>query len=124
MEQQDTFRYTYSAKEQEEVKRLREKYAPQPVAVEDKLAALRRLDEGVTQKAMAFSLTLGIIGTLIMGTGMCCVLVWSQMLIGIQVGLLGILGVVLAYPLYNRILKTERARIAPEVLRLTDELLK
>ncbi|MBQ8494863.1 MAG: hypothetical protein IJ465_03815 [Clostridia bacterium] len=124
MEQQDTFRYTYSAKEQEEVKRLREKYAPQPVAVEDKLAALRRLDEGVTQKAMAFSLTLGIIGTLIMGTGMCCVLVWSQMLIGIPVGLLGILGVVLAYPLYNRILKTERARIAPEVLRLTDELLK
>ena len=124
MEQQDTFRYTYSAKEQEEVKRLREKYAPQPVAVEDKLVALRRLDEGVTQKAMAFSLTLGIIGTLIMGTGMCCVLVWSQMLIGIPVGLLGILGVVLAYPLYNRILKTERARIAPEVLRLTDELLK
>ena len=124
MEQQDTFRYTYSAKEQEEVKRLREKYAPQPVAVEDKLAILRRLDEGVTQKAMAFSLTLGIIGTLIMGTGMCCVLVWSQMLIGIPVGLLGILGVVLAYPLYNRILKTERARIAPEVLRLTDELLK
>lgn len=124
MEQQDTFRYTYSAKEQEEVKRLREKYAPQPVAAEDKLAALRRLDEGVTQKAMAFSLTLGIIGTLIMGTGMCCVLVWSQMLIGIPVGLLGILGVVLAYPLYNRILKTERARIAPEVLRLTDELLK
>ena len=124
MEQQDTFRYTYSAKEQEEVKRLREKYAPQPVAVEDKLAALRRLDEGVTQKAMAFSLTLGIIGTLIMGTGMCCVLVWSQMLIGIPVGLMGILGVVLAYPLYNRILKTERARIAPEVLRLTDELLK
>lgn len=124
MEQQDTFRYTYSAKEQEEVKRLREKYAPQPVAAEDKLAALRRLDEGVTQKAMAFSLTLGIIGTLIMGTGMCCVLVWSRMLIGIPVGLLGILGVVLAYPLYNRILKTERARIAPEVLRLTDELLK
>ena len=124
MEQQDTFRYTYSAKEQEEVKRLREKYAPQPVAVEDKLATLRRLDEGVTQKAMAYSLTLGIIGTLIMGTGMCCVLVWSQMLIGIPVGLLGILGVVLAYPLYNRILKTERARIAPEVLRLTDELLK
>ncbi len=124
MEQQDTFRYTYSAKEQEEVKRLREKYAPQPVAAEDKLAALRRLDEGVTQKAMALSLTLGIIGTLIMGIGMCFVLVWSQMLIGIPVGLLGILGVVLAYPLYNRILKTERARIAPEVLRLTDELLK
>lgn len=124
MEHQDTFRYTYSAKEQEEVKRLREKYAPRPAEPEDKLTALRRLDEGVTQKAMTVSLTLGVISTLVFGTGMCCAMVWNNLFLGIPVGLVGMLGVVLAYPLYNRILKKERARIAPEVLRLTDELLK
>ncbi len=32
--------------------------------------------------------------------------------------------IALAYPVYNRVLKKERARIAPEILRLTEELLK
>ena len=48
----------------------------------------------------------------------------TAMFIGIPVGLIGIVLVALAYPVYNRILKKERQRIAPEILRLTDELLK
>ena len=46
------------------------------------------------------------------------------MLIGIVLGVAGLVLVALAYPVYNRILKTERQRIAPEILRLTDELLQ
>ena len=30
----------------------------------------------------------------------------------------------LAYPLYNRVLKTQRAKIAPNILRISDELLQ
>ena len=46
------------------------------------------------------------------------------MLAGIAVGIIGIVLVCLAYPIYNRIVKKEREKIAPEIIRLTDELMK
>ena len=46
------------------------------------------------------------------------------LILGIMVGLAGIVMVAAAYPTYNRVLKKEKKRIAPEILRLTDELLK
>ena len=46
------------------------------------------------------------------------------MLIGILVGILGIVLVCIAYPVYNRIIRKEREKIAPEILRMTDELMK
>ena len=46
------------------------------------------------------------------------------MVLGILVGVVGMVLVALAYPVYNRVLKTQRAQIAPEVLRLSEELLK
>lgn len=129
MEKRDeTFQYTYSAKEQAEVERIRKKYLP---AEEDKLEHLRKLDRSASQKAQAWSLVLGIIGTLIMGAGMSLCMTelsgflgGTAMFIGIPVGVAGLILVALAYPVYNRILKKERARIAPEILRLTEELMK
>ena len=47
-----------------------------------------------------------------------------SMIIGIVVGLVGMVPVALAYPIYDRVLKKQRKKIAPEILRLTDELLK
>ena len=44
--------------------------------------------------------------------------------LGILTGAAGLALVALAYPVYHRVLKRERARIAPEILRLTEELLK
>ena len=46
------------------------------------------------------------------------------LVIGICVGIAGMGLVALAYPLYNRVLKKQRRKIAPEILRLSDELLK
>ena len=117
------FNYTYSAKEQEEVKNIRKKYMPQE---EDKMQLLRRLDESVNQKASVISLVIGIIGALIMGTGMSLCMVWAGVLFipGIIVGVIGIALVCLAYPAYNKTLKKEREKIAPEIIRLTDELMK
>ena len=46
------------------------------------------------------------------------------MVIGILVGIVGMVLVALAYPLYNRVLKKQREKIAPEILRLTEELLQ
>lgn len=117
------FNYTYSAKEQEEVKNIRKKYMPQE---EDKMQLLRRLDESVNQKASVISLVIGIIGALIMGIGMSCCMVWADVLFipGIVIGVIGIALVCLAYPAYNKTLKKEREKIAPEIIRLTDELMK
>ena len=46
------------------------------------------------------------------------------MLLGIIIGIIGIVLVCVAYPIYNRIVKKEREKIAPEIIRLTDELIK
>ena len=133
MDKQETFHYTYSAKEQEEVKAIRQKYFPKE-NTEDALTQLRRLDASVTRKATVVSLVFGIIGALIMGIGMSLAMTdigtaiglqsGLAMLIGILIGIVGIALVCVAYPLYNRIIKTEREKIAPEILRLSDELLK
>ena len=125
MEQKQTegFQYSYSAKQKEEIKRIRSKYeAPQ----EDKMAYLRRLDESATRKGTIVSIVLGVIGTLVLGVGMCCILVWQNtwFLPGIVIGLLGIVGLSAAYPVFMQITKKEREKIAPEILRITEELLK
>lgn len=123
MENNENFRFSYSAAQQQEVENIRKKYLPPE---EDKLAWLRRLDESCTQKATALSLIVGVLGALILGVGMCCVLVWGGVwfIPGIAIGLVGIAVVCVAYPIYNRVLQTQRKRVAPEILRLTEELMQ
>lgn len=128
MDQKDSFTYTYSAKEQQEIERIRSKYLPRE---EDKMEQLRRLHHSASKKAQSVAITLGVIGALIMGTGMSiCMTELSTffgepaLLIGIAVGVVGMTLVALAYPVYNRTLRKVRQQIAPEILRLTDELLK
>ena len=131
MENKESFNYTYSAKEQEEIKAIRKKYVT-PEETEDKMAQLRRLDAGVYSKATTVSLIVGVIGALIMGIGMSLILTdigamlgtVLSMIIGISLGIVGIILVCLAYPIYNHTLTKEREKIAPEVIRLTDELMK
>ena len=128
------FSYNYSAKEQEELKRIREKYLPEEQKEENKLEKLYRLDNAATQKAQVVSLILGVVGALILGFGMSLIMTdLSRILgayrdmympIGIAIGLVGGILAGIAYPMYNLTLKRERERIATEVLRLTDELMK
>lgn len=119
----NSFEYTYSAPQQEEIKKIREKYMPRE---ENKMDYLRRLDRSAARKGTTVSLIVGILGTLILGSGMsmCMVGDSSMMIPGIIVGVLGMIPVALAYPIYTRITKKEREKIAPEILRLTEELMK
>ena len=123
-----SFEYTYSPQRQQEVEAIRKTYLPKE---EDKMEQLRRLHAVPTQKAQALSLAVGILGALIMGTGMSicmtdlgAALGSFAMALGIFVGIAGMVLVALAYPVFHRVLKRERERIAPEILRLTDELMK
>ena len=118
----NTFNYTYSGKEQAELEKIRKKYMP---VEQDKLAYIKKLDKSVNNKATMWSIMVGVIGTLIMGTGMslCMVAAKVWMIAGIIIGVIGMAILAVAYPLYVKILKKERERIAPEILRLTEELM-
>lgn len=118
-----TFQYTYSAREQAELRSIRNKYLPKE---ENKMELLRKLDAQVTQRATMHAMVVGIIGALILGVGMCCTILWSDQffVLGITVGIIGILIAAMALPIYNRTTKIERERVAPEILRLTDALIK
>jgi hypothetical protein len=125
---QETFTYTYSAQQQKEVQNIRKKYLPPET---DKMELLRKLHHSATQKAQIWALVLGVVGSLIMGTGMSLVMtdigevigLSDSFIPGIVVGIIGMIPVAFAYPTYNRVLKKERQRIAPEILRLSDELM-
>ena len=132
--QNSSFNYNYSAKEQAELKKIREKYIVKAESPElDKMEQLRRLDASVTKYAMVFSVIVGVIGALIMGFGMSLLMTDLKeilgpyedmaLLIGIIIGFSGIIAVIAAYPLYQHILARKRKKIAPEILRLTDELM-
>ncbi len=128
MENNQSFEYTYSAEQQQEIEAIRRKYLPKE---EDKMEQLRKLHYSATQKAQAASIAIGVVGALVLGTGMSLCMTdlgvslgHMAMVLGILVGLVGLVMVALAYPVYTGVLKKERTRIAPEILRLTEELLK
>lgn len=120
-DKKETFQYTYSAKQQAEINSIREKYLPR---AESKLERLRKLDQSSTRPGTVAALLLGVVGLTLFGVGMCCTMVWADRLFipGIVIGLLGIAGICGAYPLYGLITKKRREKIAPQILKLTEEL--
>ena len=130
MEKNEAFSYTYSAEQRQEIEEIRKKYLPPE---QNKMERLRKLHTSVGSKAMTLSLVIGIVGALILGSGMSLIMTdlaaslgiaaGAAMVLGVILGFVGLIMVALAYPVYDRVLKKERARIAPEILRLTDELL-
>lgn len=128
MENKEGFNFTYSATQRQEVESIRKKYLPKET---DKMEQLRRLHRSAGQKAQAWAIAVGVIGTLIMGTGMSLFMTELgaalgnlTLVLGICIGIAGMILIALAYPVYNRVLQKERQRIAPQILQLTEELLK
>lgn len=129
MNENETFKMTYSAEQQDEIQAIRRKYIiPEE---EDKMEQIRALDAKTTTKATMTAITVGVLGTLLMGLGMSlfmsdfgAFLGTLAMPVGILIGLMGIALGAFAYPLYLHTLKKEREKVAPEILRLTDELMK
>ena len=127
------FNYTYSTKQRDEVRAIRKKYTPTEPEDVDNITLLRNIDSEVTRKATVRALTTGVIGALLMGTGMSLLMTdlsstmgldsWIALLIGIVIGMVGLIIMCVTYPLYNHILERERARVADDVIRLSDELL-
>lgn len=121
MAKKEVFEYTYSAPRQSEVLKIREKYLPKEVT---KLDQLRALDAGVTRRGTVVCLIHGIVCALVLGLGMSYCMVWAGKLFfpGILIGCIGLAGMAATYPIYSRIVREDREKIAPEILRLTEEL--
>jgi hypothetical protein len=85
---------------------------------------LRRLDESATKPGTIAALVVGVLGTLTLGVGMCCTMLWADRFFvpGIVIGVVGLCAVGGAFPLYNHITKKQREKLAPDILRLTEEL--
>lgn len=107
----DSFEFTYSAKQQKEIERIRNKYVSKE---ESKMEQLIRLDKQAERPGTIASITIGTIGTLLLGVGMCCVLVWNSSIeffvAGIVIGIIGIMVAGFAYPIYKRVTKKEREK--------------
>lgn len=118
-----TFIYQYSAQKNREVELIRSKYLPRKVS---KLERLKKLDDRVQTAGQLQSLTLGIVGALVFGIGMCFGLDvfagadWLTLLFGAA----GILLMLPAYPVYKRISSRTKKLLTPEILRLSDEIMK
>ena len=85
---------------------------------------LRKLDRSVTRPGTIYSIIAGVLGSLIFGTGMSCVMVWGEtlMVAGIIIGISGLILIVSAYPLYAIITNKQKEKIGPQILALADEL--
>lgn len=104
---------------------LANEYAPKDTS---KVVALRKLDAKAKRPANIFAYSFGIISALILGVGMCLAMgqigdgttisfVW-----GIVIGIVGIIGVCVNYPIYKRMLENGKKKYAFEIIELAKEI--
>jgi len=119
------FNYTYKApteQERKEIEAIKRQYE-EPKSEEGKLERLRKLNNYVNGLATALSLIAGIGGILIFGLGLAMVLEWGLIVWGIIVMVVGIPPVIIAYPVYNKLIKRGKEKYGKEIIKLSDELL-
>lgn len=118
-----TFTYQYSAERNKEVESIRKKYIPKE---ENKLEQLKRLDARVQNAGVVQGLCFGIVGALVFGVVMCFFLnvfegaAWLAALFMI----IGTLFMLPAYPICKKLSKKAKAKHTPEILRLSEEIMK
>ena len=103
---------------------IAKEYAPK---ASSKITALRKLDKKAKHPATVFTYTWGIIFTLVFGTGMCLAMQVigsgvTHMVLGIVIGLLGVLGCSINYPIYKKILEKGKKKYAFEIVELAREI--
>lgn len=93
---------------------------------ESKVIALRKLDRKAKAPANVFVYTFGILMALVFGLGMCL----SMQIIGgekftipgIVIGIIGMLGLGMNYPIYKIILKSSKEKYAYDIIKLANEV--
>ena len=121
MNNDNSFSYAYSAKDNQEVLNIRKKYLPRE---ESKLQELKRLDSTVQNSGVIEALSVGVGSCLIFGVGLCLVMkaIGGMFWLGLVLGLVGIGGMIAAFPVYRKLFQKAKAEHTPRILELTEEL--
>ena len=104
---------------------LANEYAPKGTS---KVVALRKLDARAKLPATIFTYTFGILTALIMGVGMCLSMrvigngTTATFIAGIIIGIIGLVGMVINYPIYKKILDNGKQKYAVEIMQLAKEI--
>lgn len=104
---------------------LANEYAPKETS---RVVALRKLDAKAKRPASIFTYTFGIIAALIFGTGMCLVMgeigsgTSVSFILGIIIGIIGMVGMGVNYPIYKKILENGKQKYAFEIIELAKEI--
>ena len=99
-------------------------YAPKE---KSKIIALRKLDRRAKRPATIFTYTWGIISSLVLGTGMCLSMQvignsLTHMILGIIIGIIGMVGCGINYPIYTKILEKGKKKYAYEIIELARQI--
>ncbi len=100
---------------------IAKEYAPKD---NSKIIALRKLDAKAKLPATVFTYTCGIISTLVFGTGMCLAMkvIGDSMILGIIIGIIGMIGCGVNYPIYKKMLENGKKKYAYEIVELAREI--
>lgn len=104
---------------------LANEYAPKDTS---KVVALRKLDAKAKRPANIFTYTLGVVAALIFGTGMCLAMgqigsgTTGSFVLGIVIGVIGMVGMGINYPIYKKLLANGKQKYAFEIMELAKEI--
>lgn len=126
---ENTFSYTYSAKENAEIKQIRDKYIDKPISEFDKL---KELDAKVKRPANIFGYAFGSISAIVMGGGMSLVMsnigntigLTDAFIPGLAISVAGLIMCLINYPIYKSILDKRKQKYAKDIIALSDKLSK
>ncbi len=87
------------------------------------LERLRKIDYKVKNIPIIISLSFGVVGTLLFGLGLTFILEFNNYIFGIIIGIIGIILMIFAYPIYNKIYNKLKNKYKTEILKLSDKLM-
>ncbi len=96
---------------------------------DSKVIALKKLDRYAKRSSLIFGYTFGIIFTLLLGIGMCLAMQvigsgTEMFILGIVIGMLGIIGCCINYPIYKKIREKSMAKYADDILLLANHVIE
>ena len=99
-------------------------YAPKDTT---KVKQLKKLDAKAKNPSNIFAYTFGVLSTLILGTGMCLSMGViasgvGAMVAGVIVGVIGLVGCGVNYPIYNKLLEKGKKKYGSDIMRLAKEI--
>ena len=129
MNNENTFSYTYSAKENQQVLNIRDQYIPHK---KNEVEMLKELDAKVKRPANVFAYTYGSVSAIVMGAGMSLVMtdigamigLVSTMVPGIAIGVVGMAMALSTYPIHKRMLANRKKKYAPEIIKLSEKIMQ